>query len=70
MPSTRVNAIVFDKTGTLTTGSFRVTSMQAAGLPEDELLRLVLSVEKKSTHPVGTKPLPASQPNGVWNLWK
>lgn len=49
---TRVNAIVFDKTGTLTTGSFRVTSMQAAGLPEDELLRLVLSVEKKSTHPV------------------
>lgn len=49
---TRVNAIVFDKTGTLTTGSFRVTSIQAAGLPEDELLRLVLSVEKKSTHPV------------------
>ena len=49
---TRVNAIVFDKTGTLTTGSFRVTSMQAAGLTEDELLRLVLSVEKKSTHPV------------------
>lgn len=49
---TRVNAIVFDKTGTLTTGSFRVTSMQAAGLTEDELLRQVLSVEKKSTHPV------------------
>lgn len=49
---TRVNAIVFDKTGTLTTGSFRVASIQAAGLPEDELLRLVLSVEKKSTHPV------------------
>lgn len=49
---TRVNAIVFDKTGTLTTGSFRVTSMQAAGLPEDDVLRLVLSVEKKSTHPV------------------
>lgn len=49
---TRVNAVVFDKTGTLTTGSFRVADIQAVGLPEDELLRLVSSIEKKSTHPV------------------
>lgn len=49
---TRINTVVFDKTGTLTTGSFRVTDIQAVGLPEDELLRLVSSIEKKSTHPV------------------
>ena len=49
---TRINAVVFDKTGTLTTGSFRVTSIQATDIPEDELLSLVASVEKKSTHPV------------------
>ena len=46
---TRINAVVF---GTLTTGSFRVTSIQATDIPEDELLSLVASVEKKSTHPV------------------
>ncbi len=49
---TRVNTVVFDKTGTLTTGSFQVTSMQAFGIQEEELLRLLISVEKKSTHPV------------------
>ena len=49
---TRINTVVFDKTGTLTTGSFRVTSIQATDIPEDELLSLVASVEKKSTHPV------------------
>lgn len=49
---TRINAVVFDKTGTLTTGSFRVTSIQATDIPEDDLLSLVASVEKKSTHPV------------------
>ena len=49
---TRINAVVFDKTGTLTTGSFRVTSIQATDIPEDELLSLVASVEKKNTHPV------------------
>ena len=48
---TRVNAVVFDKTGTLTTGSFQVTSIQASGIQEEELLRLLMSVEKKSTHP-------------------
>lgn len=49
---TRINTVVFDKTGTLTTGSFQVTNLQAEGLSEAELLRLVLSAEKKSTHPV------------------
>ena len=44
---TRINTVVFDKTGTLTTGSFRVTSIQATDIPEDELLSLVASVERK-----------------------
>ena len=41
-----------DKTGTLTTGRFEVTDMLAHGIPEPELLALLLSVEQKSTHPI------------------
>lgn len=50
---TRVNSVAFDKTGTLTEGRFEVTEMQCAdGVTESELLSLMLSVERKSTHPI------------------
>lgn len=49
---TRINTVAFDKTGTLTTGRFEVTDMLAHGIPEPELLALLLSVEQKSTHPI------------------
>ncbi len=48
----QVQTVVFDKTGTLTTGRFEITDVQAVGIPVDELLTYVLSVEQKSTHPV------------------
>lgn len=62
---TRINAVVFDKTGTLTTGNFRVTSMQAAGMSEEELLRLVAAVEQKSTHPVAQAVVRYASGRGV-----
>ncbi len=45
--------VVFDKTGTLTTGQFHVESIRpAAGMAEQELLRLCALAETYSAHPV------------------
>jgi Cu+-exporting ATPase len=54
LESTRaVDTIVLDKTGTVTTGRMAVTSVvPAAGVREDELLRLVGAVEDASEHPI------------------
>lgn len=49
---TRVNTIAFDKTGTLTTGRFEVTEMQTEGISDADLLNVLFSVERKSTHPI------------------
>ena len=49
---TRVNTVAFDKTGTLTTGRFEVTTVESTGIPASDLLSILLSVERKSTHPV------------------
>ena len=49
---TRVNTVAFDKTGTLTTGCFEVTTVESTGIPASDLLSVLLSVERKSTHPV------------------
>lgn len=44
--------VVFDKTGTLTKGIFAVRDIQLTNISEDELLPLILAVEKDSTHPI------------------
>jgi Cd2+/Zn2+-exporting ATPase len=74
---TRVDAVAFDKTGTLTRGKFEVTRLDAAeGMEPELLLRLVMSVEAKSTHPIaqavvnyaaqrGTQPLPITEMNEI-----
>jgi Cd2+/Zn2+-exporting ATPase len=50
---TRVNTVVMDKTGTLTRGIFEVQEVVAApGIDAGELLRVIASVEARSTHPV------------------
>ena len=49
----KVDTLVVDKTGTLTEGRPRLQEVQATGnLGEDELLRLVASVERASEHPL------------------
>lgn len=48
----RVKAIAFDKTGTLTEGSPVVTDILTKDLTEEELLRIVASVESRSEHPL------------------
>ena len=49
----KVDTLVVDKTGTLTEGKPRVTEViAAAGFNEDELLRLVATLEQSSEHPL------------------
>ena len=47
-----IRQVVFDKTGTLTTGEFAVSGIHAMGVEEEELKRIVWSLEKHSNHPI------------------
>ncbi|MGI6262624.1 MAG: heavy metal translocating P-type ATPase [Succiniclasticum sp.] len=59
---TTVAAVVMDKTGTVTQGNFEVASLEpAAGLSEEELLRLAGGVEKVSTHPIARSIVRAAE---------
>ena len=50
---TKINTVVFDKTGTLTKGTFDVQACKSAGdISEEELVKLIASVESDSTHPI------------------
>jgi Cd2+/Zn2+-exporting ATPase len=50
---TKINTVVFDKTGTLTKGTFEVQSCNCeSGVSEEELIRMIASVESCSTHPI------------------
>ena len=49
----KVTAVVFDKTGTLTEGQPRVTDVVLAdGFAEEDVLPLVLAIERQSEHPL------------------
>ena len=50
---TKINTVVFDKKGTLTKGTFEVQSCNCeSGVSEEELIRMIASVESSSTHPI------------------
>ena len=62
----RVDTVVVDKTGTLTEGKPTLTSVVArGGLSEDELLRLVASVEHVSEHPLAAAIVSGARDRGV-----
>ena len=49
----RTEIVALDKTGTITSGEPKVTDiLPAAGVKEEELLRLAFAVEQKSEHPL------------------
>jgi Cu+-exporting ATPase len=58
----KVDTLVIDKTGTLTDGKPRVASVVALpGRDENELLRLVASLEQGSEHPLGAAVVEAAK---------
>jgi P-type Cu2+ transporter len=60
-----IDVVVFDKTGTLTIGEFRVVEIQAAGLDEEEALRLAAGVEAESEHPIARGILRSAEERGL-----
>ena len=63
---TRVNTVVFDKTGTLTKGVFEVESCRVVpGTSEEDLLRVVASIEKNSNHPIARAIVAYAQDKGI-----
>ena len=62
----KVDTIIVDKTGTLTEGRPAVTAIvPAAGLTEEEVLRLAASVERASEHPLALAIVPAAEERGI-----
>ena len=52
--ASKINTVVFDKTGTLTYGRLRISQIyNYSNLSEEELIKIVGSIEEKSTHPIG-----------------
>ena len=49
----QIDSIVFDKTGTITVGEPEVTDIVSFKTSEDDLLKLVASIESHSEHPLG-----------------
>ena len=62
----KIDTLVLDKTGTLTEGRPAVTTiLAAAGMEEDELLRLAASLERGSEHPLADAILRAAKDRGL-----
>jgi P-type Cu+ transporter len=62
----KVDTLVIDKTGTLTEGKPKVEAVVAvAGRQEDELVRLVASLEQGSEHPLGAAVIAAARARSV-----
>ena len=62
----KVDTLVVDKTGTLTEGKPRVTAIvPAAGLTEDDLLKLAASLERSSEHPLAAAVMRAAKENNI-----
>jgi Cu+-exporting ATPase len=62
----KVDTLVLDKTGTLTEGKPRLTQVIAMdSVPENDLLRLVASLERSSEHPLAAAIVSAAQERGL-----
>jgi Cu+-exporting ATPase len=62
----KITTVLFDKTGTLTKGEPRVTDVVAAeGVEEDEVLRLAVSLEAVSEHPLAQAVLKRGEQDNI-----
>jgi P-type Cu+ transporter len=62
----KLQVVILDKTGTITRGEPALTDVVPLGdLPEDELLRLVASAERRSEHPLAQAIVRGVQARGI-----
>ncbi|MCL4187672.1 MAG: heavy metal translocating P-type ATPase [Rhodobacteraceae bacterium] len=62
----RGRTLILDKTGTLTEGRLQLVAVEpAAGIAEDELLRLAAAVEQASPHPAAQALVAAARARGL-----
>src|SRR5690606_8448054 len=62
----KVDTLVVDKTGTLAEGKPTLTAIHpAAGMEEDEILRLAASLERASEHPLADAIVEAATARGL-----
>ena len=61
----RIDTVVFDKTGTLTEGKPAISSIEAIGVSETELLRLAAAAEASSEHPLATAVLAEAKERAI-----
>jgi len=61
-----LDTVIFDKTGTLTLGEFRVVRLAvAAGMADDDALRITASVESESEHPIARGIVKSAEEKGI-----
>lgn len=62
----RTDTLVVDKTGTLTEGKPKLVAVQAeAGFTEEEVLRIIASIERASEHPLAEAIVRGAEERGV-----
>jgi len=61
----RTRVFAFDKTGTLTLGELGVTDVFSPDLPEEEVLRMAVSLEAKAEHPIAKAIMERARAKGV-----
>jgi P-type Cu+ transporter len=61
----KISTVIFDKTGTITEGRPVVTNVITDGISEEELIRIIASVEKKSEHPVADAVVDYANTKGI-----
>jgi Cu+-exporting ATPase len=62
----KLTLLALDKTGTLTEGRMALVALEpAAGIDENELLRLAAALEQGSTHPLAIAVLEAAKARGI-----